>query len=597
MGAALVLLLVALGAMAAGVLIGRYYVPDDRQLRRTARHSRAYMRALSHLIARDHEAVMAELRAVVEENVEDTEPYFALGALFRSRGEHERAIRVHQALAVRERDRRKLRHRAMYELGLDFRAAGMPRRATRAMEQVLVEEPAHEGALRALAGLYEEQARFHESAGMWQRLGRRRGEDLSHREHHLLVAAAQAALGRDDLDSAKRLLKAAQKHEESAHFFAAAAELAAARGNHRGAKQWLQQALAADPGLVPHLLPGLIAAEHALAAQERAGKPRDARHDDDLDDEPAARPAQLAPPARAALPATTGDPAAIGSRDSAPRLDASGEPAAGARPGGTASGATPSPPAGGDATAGSSAAPAPGLAGVTAGALAVVTPGALVPLEPEAPRPVEGVPLVPEHRPAASVAERVLAVLAEIEAQSGPRLELLLIRAQLVPPADTAGQAALAGELVARFPGALAARVAAARLAIARGDAPEIRGALAGLVSDTGALAWTLRGRWQCAHCGHRPGPFSWRCAQCRRWSTLRMETGIEPPPVAPRERRAAPRGPRPDGLLGAPDPALPSATLDAGLSEAELASSGTRRSLLGRVGGWFSDLWRRDAS
>src|SRR5215831_16941529 len=302
MGAALVLLLVALGAMAAGVLIGRYYVPDDRQLRRTARHSRAYMRALSHLIARDHETVMTELRAVVEENVEDTEPYFALGGLFRSRGEHERAIRVHQALAVRERDRRKLRHRAMYELGLDFRAAGMPRRATRALENVLAEEPAHEGALRALAGLYEEQARFHEAAGMWQRLGRRLGEDLGQREHHLLVAAAQAALGRGDLDSARQLLKAAEKHAESAHLFTAAAELAAARGNHRGAKERLVQALTADPGLAPHLLPGLIAAEQALVVQERAGHKRRDRDEDDLDDEPAAAP-QLASPARAALPA------------------------------------------------------------------------------------------------------------------------------------------------------------------------------------------------------------------------------------------------------------------------------------------------------
>ena len=151
MGAALVLLLVGLGAMAAGVLIGRYYVPDDRQLRRTARHSKAYMRALSHLIARDHDTVVSELRTVVEENVEDAEPYFALGAIFRSRGEHERAIRVHQALAVRERDKRKLRQRAMYELGLDFRAAGMPRRATRAMEEVVLQEPGHEGALRVLA--------------------------------------------------------------------------------------------------------------------------------------------------------------------------------------------------------------------------------------------------------------------------------------------------------------------------------------------------------------------------------------------------------------------------------------------------------------
>jgi hypothetical protein len=163
-----------------------------------------------------------------------------------------------------------------------------------------------------------------------------------------------------------------------------------------------------------------------------------------------------------------------------------------------------------------------------------------------------------------------------------------------VPPADAAGQAAVAGELVARFPDALAARVAAARLAIARGDDREIRGALGALVSDHGALAWTLRGRWQCGHCGHRPGPFSWRCAQCRRWSTLRMETGIEPAPVPPRERRAAPRT-RADGLLGGPDQALPAATLDAGLSEAERASAGTRRSLLGRVGGWFLGRWRRD--
>jgi lipopolysaccharide biosynthesis regulator YciM len=202
MGAALVLLLVGLGAMAAGVLIGRYYVPDDRHLRRTARHSKAYMRALAHLIGRDHETAIVELRGVVEENIDDVEPYFALGALFRSRGEHERAIRVHQSLALRERDRRKLRQRAMYELGLDFRAAGMPRRATRAMEEVLGEDPDHEGALRVLAALYEEQARFAEAAVRWQKIGKLRREDTGRREHHLMVAAAQAALGRDVLDSA-----------------------------------------------------------------------------------------------------------------------------------------------------------------------------------------------------------------------------------------------------------------------------------------------------------------------------------------------------------------------------------------------------------
>lgn len=511
MGAALVLLLVGLGALAAGVLIGRYYVPDDRQLRRTARHSRAYMRALSHLIARDHDTVVSELRTVVEENVDDVEPYFALGAMFRSRGEHERAIRVHQALALRERDRRKLRQRALYELGLDFRAAGMPRRATKAMEEVLLEEPSHEGALRALAALYEEQARFNEAAGLWQRLGKRRNEDTTLREHHLLVAAAQAALARDDLDSAKQLLKAAQKHQESGHFYAAAAELAAARGNHKGAIERLKQALVAEPALAPHLLPGLIAAEQGISS-ETTGLSKD----DDLADEPL-------PGEAPQLPATT-ETALVPAAD--------------------------------------------------AGAL----------------------PLVPAKKPAASVSDRVLAVLAEVEAQTGPRLEISLIRAQLAPPSDTSSQTALAKELALRFPDALAARVATARLALAGGETDEVKQALEVLVAEKGSLSWALKGRWQCQHCGARPGPFSWRCGQCRRWNTLRMETGVEPPPVAPRERRAAPRTARPEGLLGAaPDESLPMPTLDPGLSEDELAAAGSRRSVLGRVGGWFSGVWRRD--
>src|SRR5262249_34911130 len=91
-------------------------------------------------------------------------------------------------------------------------------------------------------------------------------EDLSQREHHLYVAAAQAAMARDDLDSGRALLKSAQKIRESAHFYAAAAELAAARRNHRGARERLKQALIAEPALAPHLLPGLIAAEQGLAA-------------------------------------------------------------------------------------------------------------------------------------------------------------------------------------------------------------------------------------------------------------------------------------------------------------------------------------------
>mgnify|MGYP000849749835 CR=1 FL=1 len=292
MGAALVVLLVGLGALAAGVLIGRYYVPDDRMLKRSARHSRAYMRALIHHIARDHDTVVTELRKVVEENVEDSEPYFALAALFRARGEHDRAIRVHQALAVREGATHKLRLRALYELGLDFRAAGMPRRAARALEDVLTSEPRHEGALRALCGMYEEQGRFAEAAGAWARLCKLRGEPPPRRHHHLLCAAAQRAIAAGDLDSAKRLLKDARASspdgKESAHFFAAAAELAAARENPKAARERLRQALTTAPELARYLVPGLHEAERQLAAHAGSSAPAPAPRaagGDDLDED------------------------------------------------------------------------------------------------------------------------------------------------------------------------------------------------------------------------------------------------------------------------------------------------------------------------
>lgn len=271
MGAAVILFLLCFGALAAGVLIGRYYVPDDRMTKRTARHARSYMRAINHLLARDRDAAIEELKQVVSENVDEIEPYFALGALFRSRGEWERAVRVHQAIELREGSSKKIKLRARYELGLDFRGAGMPRRATRAMEDCLAFDGKHEGALRALCGLYEEQGRYGEAASAWRRLHKLRGDDRHGREHHLLVAAAQRAIAGGDSDSAKRLLRDAEKlREGGAHAAAAAAELAAARGNYKGATARLRQALEAAPDLTPFFVHGLVEAERQQVADEVA---------------------------------------------------------------------------------------------------------------------------------------------------------------------------------------------------------------------------------------------------------------------------------------------------------------------------------------
>ena len=62
--------------------------------------------------------------------------HFALGNLFRRRGETERAIRVHQHLANRDDLRSKDRDHAAYELGRDFLRAGLLDRAEASLNRV-----------------------------------------------------------------------------------------------------------------------------------------------------------------------------------------------------------------------------------------------------------------------------------------------------------------------------------------------------------------------------------------------------------------------------------------------------------------------------
>jgi lipopolysaccharide biosynthesis regulator YciM len=538
MGVTLVLVLVGCGALAAGILIGRYYVPDDRLLRRTARHSKSYMRALNHLIARDHATVIEELRKVVEENIEEVEPYFALAALFRSRGEHERAIRVHQALAVREGATRKHRVRALYELGLDFRTAGMPRRSAKAMEEVLVEEPRHEGALRALCGLYEEQGRYMEAAQAWQRLAKVHGEPATPREHHLWVAAAQTAIAAGDVDSGKRLLKDARKgHAESAHFYAAAAELAAALGNPEASRTRMCQAVVAAPELTRFFVPGLVAAEKAMILDGgvHAGEedPLEAAAQDDAD-------------------AGVGMAAGDGAADQ-----------------GTPESPTPTP----------ALTPAPAPAPETK---ALVKPVVAV------SRPKRA-----GTNPAAIEAEakrRAAVTLEELEAKVASPVPVALARAELIGGYDPAAALAIHQKLGKDESELLPTRVIAARLALQAGKPDQV---LAELGALTGVLAWAADGRWRCQHCGQRAEQFAWRCASCRRWSTARVDLGGEPiaPPRERRERARTDLG-RP-GLFGdSVTAALPMPSLEHGLAEEDLVKSRTRASLLGRVGGWISGAW-----
>ena len=95
-----------------------------------------YFRGLNFLLNEQPDRAIDAFVDVVRVDPETIELHFALGKLFRQRGENDRAIRVHQSLLDRGGLDPRVREQALFELGLDFLKAGLLDRADHAFSRL-----------------------------------------------------------------------------------------------------------------------------------------------------------------------------------------------------------------------------------------------------------------------------------------------------------------------------------------------------------------------------------------------------------------------------------------------------------------------------
>lgn len=138
----------ALGWIAARVDF-RQMLSETRQL------PDSYFKGLNFLLNEDHDKAIDAFIEVAKLDTETTELHFALGNLFRRRGEIERAIRVHQSLLSRADLPLKDQEQALYQIGQDFFKAGMFDRSEEAFKKVLDSQSYSVAATRNLIRIYE----------------------------------------------------------------------------------------------------------------------------------------------------------------------------------------------------------------------------------------------------------------------------------------------------------------------------------------------------------------------------------------------------------------------------------------------------------
>ena len=251
--------------LVVGTVLGRYYAPDRRPLKRAAREGRSYARGLVEVLEGHDEAAIAEISKALRDNNKTVEAYFALGALFRNRGEHERAVRVHQTILVRRDIDKSTRLRVHYQLALDFRAARFPRRAAKALEYVVSHDKKHQAALADLATLYEEAEAWERAVAVHARLAKLDGEEgkeaRSERVAHLWARHADGLLEGGHVRAAHKALRRAMAADASSvHVLTVLANYERRAGKVDAAVKAWEKALSLAPDLAAFFVPRIEAA-------------------------------------------------------------------------------------------------------------------------------------------------------------------------------------------------------------------------------------------------------------------------------------------------------------------------------------------------
>jgi lipopolysaccharide assembly protein B len=117
---------------------------------------RGYFKGLNFLLNEQPDKAIDAFIEIVRLDPETIDLHFALGNLFRRRGEIERAIRVHQNLLARSDLPLEAQAQANYELGQDYLKAGLLDRAEETFNQ-LVNTPYGTQARRALLEIYQRE--------------------------------------------------------------------------------------------------------------------------------------------------------------------------------------------------------------------------------------------------------------------------------------------------------------------------------------------------------------------------------------------------------------------------------------------------------
>jgi lipopolysaccharide biosynthesis regulator YciM len=248
-------LLLALAFILVG--LAAWFLGRRNGAARTVRLPRDYYVGLDHLINDRFDHAAEIFARMAEAEGDAAEIQFALGSLFRRRGEVERAIAIHSRL--RDQGGAGLRDKAAFALALDYQSAGLMDRAERVLEELAASREYRRLALDQLVGIYEAQGDWAKALKVFHELPAAVQLERGRVAAHYLCELAEHALVQGDGERARTLLRQARTHQlQLPRADILTARIAEKAGDAGGALLLYLHALETSPGLALEIIPAVL---------------------------------------------------------------------------------------------------------------------------------------------------------------------------------------------------------------------------------------------------------------------------------------------------------------------------------------------------
>jgi lipopolysaccharide biosynthesis regulator YciM len=225
---------------------------------------RSYFKGLNFLLNEQPDKAIEAFIEVVKVDPETVELHFALGSLFRRRGEYDRAIRMHQNLLERADLGGEQRSMALAELGQDYLKAGILDRAEEVFSR-LSDGPQAPAARRYLLQIYEQEKDWARAIEMTRQV-ESDPRDLA--QYFCELAASEAAQSRPD--AARRyLMKALDENRKCVRASLQLGDLDRADGKLDSAIEQWKRIESQNPAYLA------LVAQRLVETLREAGRPED----------------------------------------------------------------------------------------------------------------------------------------------------------------------------------------------------------------------------------------------------------------------------------------------------------------------------------